>query len=87
MKPLENVAIEMLDAGMSLDQAERAFRKAFISEVLMRTCGNQCEAAEIIGIHRNTLGRSIGELEISIRIYRLQPKRAVKFVPHQEMRA
>lgn len=87
MKPLENIAIEMLDAGRVLHQAERDFRAAIITEVLLRTRGNQCKAAKILGIHRNTLWRAIDELEIPVHIYKFQPKRAVKFVPHQEMRA
>jgi len=35
-----------------------------IKKILQKTKGNKNEAARILGVHRNTLGRKIKELEI-----------------------
>jgi len=40
-------------------EAVAKFQREFIQEVLARRCGNQCEAAAEMGIHRNTLVRTM----------------------------
>lgn len=63
---LESVILQMYKAGVACSEAVREFRKAFILTVLKDHRGNQCKAAERLGIHRNTLRRTIRELEIDI---------------------
>ena len=63
---LESVVLEMYRAGVRCSEAVREFQKAFILTVLKDQRGNQCKAAERLGIHRNTLRRTIRELEIDI---------------------
>jgi Fis family transcriptional regulator len=63
---LESVILQMYKAGVACSEAVREFRKAFILTVLKDQRGNQCKAAERLGIHRNTLRRTIRELEIDI---------------------
>src|ERR1700690_3520125 len=63
---LENVVLQMYRAGVSCSEAVREFQKAFILTVLKDQRGNQCKAAERLGVHRNTLRRTIQELEIDI---------------------
>jgi Fis family transcriptional regulator len=63
---LESVVLQMYRAGMRCSEAVREFQKAFILTVLKDQRGNQRKAAEILGIHRNTLRRTIRELEIDI---------------------
>jgi Fis family transcriptional regulator, factor for inversion stimulation protein len=63
---LESVVLQMYRAGVRCSEAMREFQKAFILTVLKDQRGNQCKAAERLGIHRNTLRRTIRELEIDI---------------------
>jgi Fis family transcriptional regulator len=63
---LESVVLQMYRAGVRFSEAVREFQKAFILAVLKDQRGNQCKAAERLGIHRNTLRRTIRELEIDI---------------------
>jgi len=63
---LESVALQMYRDGLRCSEAVREFQKAFILTVLKDQRGNQCKAAERLGIHRNTLRRTIRELEIDI---------------------
>jgi len=50
--------------GITYSEAVRDFKKRFILEVLAHHKGNQCKAARELGMHRNTLSRTITELEI-----------------------
>jgi DNA-binding NtrC family response regulator len=36
----------------------------FIARALQRTQGNLCDAAEMLGVHRNTISRKIAEYRI-----------------------
>jgi Fis family transcriptional regulator len=72
---LESVVLQMYKAGMRCSEAVREFQKAFIFTVLKDQRGNQCKAAERLGIHRNTLRRTIRGLEIDIGATRAIGKR------------
>ena len=63
---LESVVLQMYRAGVRCSEAVREFQKAFILTVLKDQRGNQCKAAERLGVHRNTLRRTIRDLEIDI---------------------
>ena len=63
---LESVVLQMYKAGVGCFEAVREFQKAFILTVLKDQSGNQCKAAKILGMHRNTLRRAIRALEIDI---------------------
>ncbi len=56
---LEGLVIQMVERGILFDEAVGEFEKRFIKRVLDRTNGNQSRAAEVLGIHRNTLSRKI----------------------------
>jgi Fis family transcriptional regulator len=58
---------EMNASGILYDEAVREFKKVFIVNVLEQNKGNQCKAAKQLGMHRNTLSRTITELELDIR--------------------
>ncbi len=72
---LESVVLQMYRAGVRCSEAIREFQKAFILTVLKDQRGNQCKAAERLGIHRNTLRRTIRELEIDIGPTRAMQRR------------
>jgi len=57
---LDSLVTEMIEKRILLDEAVGVFEKKFIQTVLTQTKGNQSRAAEVLGLHRNTLGRKIG---------------------------
>ena len=56
---LEGSSQEMVDKGVHYDDARREFEKMFIARALQRTKGNLGDAAEMLGLHRNTIARKI----------------------------
>jgi len=54
----------MRDGGITYAEAVREFKKRFLIEVLAYHKGNQCKAAKELGMHRNTLSRTIADLKI-----------------------
>ncbi|HEY0873975.1 MAG TPA: helix-turn-helix domain-containing protein [Vicinamibacterales bacterium] len=61
---LDKLVQEMLDKGILYEDARREFEKMFISRALQRSRGNVGDAAEMLGIHRNTVARKITEYRI-----------------------
>jgi len=61
---LETLVREMLDRGILYDEARREFEKMFIARALQRSKGNVGDAAELLGIHRNTVARKMTEYRI-----------------------
>lgn len=64
---LEGLVTQMVERGILFDEAVSEFEKRFIKKVLDRAEGNQCRAAKILGIHRNTLSRKIEEYKLDHR--------------------
>ena len=56
---LESLVAEMIEKRILLDEAVEVFEKKFIQLALGQTNGNQSKAAEVLGLHRNTLSRKI----------------------------
>ena len=56
---LEKLIEEMVDKGILYDDAHREFERRFIARALQRSDGNLRRAAELLGMHRNTLSRKI----------------------------
>ena len=61
---LEGLVTQMVDRGILFDEAVGEFEKRFIKRVLERANGNQSRAAQVLGIHRNTLSRKITEYHL-----------------------
>ena len=61
---MDRLVSEMLDKGVHYDDARREFEKMFIARALQRTKGNVGDAADLMGIHRNTVARKISEYRI-----------------------
>lgn len=77
-RELDNLVTRMHSGGITYVEAVREFRKCFILEVLSHHRGNQCKAAKELGIHRNTLSRTISELEIDPALIRKGLKRPAR---------
>lgn len=63
-RELETLVTQMHAGGITYAEALREFKRRFLLEVLAHHRGNQCKAAKELGIHRNTLSRTIAELDI-----------------------
>jgi len=61
---LERLIEEMVTKGIRYDEAQREFEKKFIMQVLAKADGNLCKAADLLGIHRNTLSRKMAEYRL-----------------------
>ncbi len=72
---LENLVSQMYKSGILYSEAVREFKKRFIITVLQENNGNQCKAARALGMHRNTLSRTIAELNLDARSVRSGSRR------------
>ena len=61
---LERLVDEMVTKGVRFEDAQREFEKKFIAHVLSKADGNVCKAADLLGIHRNTLSRKLSEYRL-----------------------
>jgi Fis family transcriptional regulator, factor for inversion stimulation protein len=56
----------MVDGHILYCEAVTEFKRAFIKTVLRENIGNKTRTARILGMHRNTLSRSLTELGINV---------------------
>ncbi len=63
-RELDNLVTQMHAGGITYAEAVREFKRRFLMEVLAHHRGNQCKAARELGMHRNTLSRTMAELEL-----------------------
>ena len=63
---LEALIQLMVEKGVRYDSAVQDFEKGYISRVMQRVKGNQSRAARMLGMHRNTLSRKIGEYNLQL---------------------
>jgi DNA-binding NtrC family response regulator len=61
---LDSLVQQMLDRGVRYEDARREFEKVFITRALQRSNGCVGDAAELLGIHRNTVTRKMTEYRI-----------------------
>jgi DNA-binding NtrC family response regulator len=74
-RELDSLVTQMHSSGVRYDDAVREFKKQYLREVLIAHRGNQCKAADELGIHRNTLSRTMAELELHLAEVRATLKR------------
>ena len=72
---LEALVMQMYKSNILYSEAVREFKKRFIVTVLQENQGNQCRAARQLGMHRNTLSRTISDLRIDVGQLRTGAKR------------
>jgi DNA-binding NtrC family response regulator len=61
---LDRLVDELVSKGVRYEEAHREFEKKFIAHVLSRSDGNLGKAADLLGMHRNTLSRKISEYRL-----------------------
>jgi Fis family transcriptional regulator, factor for inversion stimulation protein len=64
-RELDALITQMHSAGIPYADAMKQFKKRYILEVLAQHKGNQCKAASELGMHRNTLSRTLAELDMN----------------------
>jgi DNA-binding NtrC family response regulator len=74
-RELDSLVTQMHSSGVSYEDAVRDFKRQYLREVLMAHRGNQCKAAEELGMHRNTLSRAMAELGLDLAEVRAGLKR------------
>ena len=74
-RELDSLVTQMHSSGMGYEDAVREFKKQYLREVLVAHRGNQCKAAEELGMHRNTLSRAMAELGLDLSEVRAGLKR------------
>lgn len=58
--------------GMTMREYRRCTERQYLIEVLVSESFNQCRAARALGLHRNTLSRSLGAAGINVNKLRLE---------------
>ena len=61
---LDTLVQLMIERGVRYEDARREFEKVFITRALQRSKGCVGDAAELLGIHRNTVARKMTEYRI-----------------------
>jgi DNA-binding NtrC family response regulator len=74
-RELDSLVTQMHSSGIRFEEAVREFKRQYLREVLIAHRGNQCKAAEELGMHRNTLSRAMAELELDLAEVRAGLKR------------
>jgi Fis family transcriptional regulator len=83
---LEALVLQMYKSNILYSEAVREFKKRFILTVLAENKGNQCRTARQLGMHRNTLSRTIAELKIDMRQLKegsKRPPRSARPLPYE----
>ena len=77
-RELDSLVTQMHSSGIRYEDAVRDFKRQYLREVLVAHRGNQCKAAEELGIHRNTLSRTMADLDLDLGEVRAGLKRPVR---------
>lgn len=83
-REMDAIVTQMHSAGVSYTDAVRQFKRRYILEVLAHHKGNQCKAAEELGMHRNTLSRTLAELDLDTTEIRNQIRNGMRRPPASE---
>ena len=67
---LDALVLHMYKAGISYFEALREFKKQFVLTVLRDLDWNETKAARALRMHRNTLARTLSQLDLEIRSLR-----------------
>jgi Fis family transcriptional regulator len=88
---LEDLVREMRRRGTPYQEAVVEFKRAFLSVVLRANNGNQSKSAKQLGVHRNTLTRTVLAMRIDLRamrpsVRRRPPQAELHVLPHKKER-
>ena len=63
---LHQIVDELVDRGLTLEQARQEFERQFITASLRSNDWNFCRSARSLGVHRNTLRNKVSHLGIGV---------------------
>ncbi len=69
---LTQIVDELVNQGVTLEQARKEFEKQFIVASIRSNDGNLCRSARSLGVHRNTLRNKVSNLGIAVEEFRLK---------------
>lgn len=69
-KALQELVIILQSTGITMHEAETAFKKEWLENQLWQHGGNYCRTARSMGTHRNTLSRTVQQLGIDVSAIR-----------------
>ena len=73
---LEQVVEEVVGKGLYWPEVSGEFEKLFIIQALRMSGGNVSRAAELMGVHRNTLSKKIREHKLDRqKLRKLEPRK------------
>jgi regulatory Fis family protein len=72
---IHKLAVQMLTSGIGYHEALERFEAGYVREAVRSCNGNQCEAANAMGIHRNTVSRILARSRQWIVVWRLSTGR------------
>ena len=64
LSDLERLVGAMITGGIRYPEAQREFERRFLEAALRASDGSITRAAEVTGLHRNTLARKMAEYEL-----------------------
>lgn len=64
LNDLERLVSAMITGGIRYPEAQREFERRFLEAALRASDGSITRAAEVTGLHRNTLTRKMAEYEL-----------------------
>lgn len=70
---LGQIIDELVQQGVTLEQARKEFEKQFILASIRSNDGNLCRSARSLGVHRNTLRNKVSNLGIIDEAYSTRP--------------
>ena len=65
---LQRLVEDMVERGVQFEDAVHEFEKRFITCMLGRSDGSLGKTADLLGMHRNTLTRKMGEYKIKRKV-------------------
>jgi Fis family transcriptional regulator, factor for inversion stimulation protein len=77
---LDALVLHMYRAGIPYADAVREFKRQFILTALRDSNWNESKAAPVLRMHRNTLRRTLRELDLDVRALRKLERRKVRRV-------
>ncbi len=83
---LDALVLQMYQAGIAHAKAVREFKKQFILTALRNANWNETKAAPVLRMHRNTLARSVRELDLDVRTLRNTERRPARGIDSRSQR-
>lgn len=69
------LAVQMQSSAIGYQEAMERFEAAYVGAAVQECEGNQCKAASLLGIHRNTVTRILARSRRWVCVYRLSTGR------------